>query len=129
MDKPLTAMEGLFRAMADATRLRILALLLGGEVCVHHIHETLRLSQPKVSRHLAYLRRARLVQTRRQGIWIYYRLARAADPLAGTIRDVVMHTLGHAATIRRDADRLEKKTGTTIPLPKRSSKFACCQPD
>jgi len=54
----------LFKALADATRLRILGLLLTGEVCVCDIHESLRIAQPKASRHLAYLRRAVLVATR-----------------------------------------------------------------
>ena len=61
MSKPLTELEGLFKALADETRLRILGLLLTGEVCVCHIHESLRIPQPKASRHLAYLRRAGLV--------------------------------------------------------------------
>ena len=51
-------MERLFKALADATRLRILGSLLTGEVCVCHIHESLKTPQPKASRHLAYLRRA-----------------------------------------------------------------------
>jgi len=62
MNKSLTEMERLFKALADTTRLRILGLLLTGEVCVCHIHESLRISQPKASRHLAYLRRSGLVQ-------------------------------------------------------------------
>ena len=59
MAKPLSEMETLFKALADATRLRILGLLLTGEICVCHIHESLRITQPKASRHLAYLRKAR----------------------------------------------------------------------
>ncbi len=61
MAKQITEMETLFKALADATRLRILGLLLTGEVCVCHIHESLKISQPKASRHLAYLRRSGLV--------------------------------------------------------------------
>ena len=59
MKKHLTAMEALFKALADATRLRILGLLLTGEVCVCDIHESLKIPQSKASRHLAYLRRIR----------------------------------------------------------------------
>ena len=70
-------METLFKALADATRLRILGLLLTGEVCVCHIHESLKIPQPKASRHLAYLRRAGLVETRREGLWVHYRLGDA----------------------------------------------------
>ena len=107
---PLTHLEALFKALADVTRLRILALLLGGEICVCHIHESLRISQPKASRHLAYLRRTGLVQTRRQGLWIYYRLAEVSDPIVQTIRQAVVHVLGHVDAVHRDAERLEKRT-------------------
>ena len=58
MAKQMSEMETLFKALADATRLRILGLLLTGEVCVCDIHESLKIPQPKASRHLAYLRRA-----------------------------------------------------------------------
>jgi len=53
MDKQLIAMERVFQALGDKTRLRILGLLLTGEVCVCHIHESLGVSQPNASRHLA----------------------------------------------------------------------------
>src|SRR5450756_1014759 len=111
MAKQLTQMEGLFRALADATRLRILGLLLTGEVCVCHIHESLRVPQPKASRHLAYLRRAGLVETRRDGVWVHYRLADASDPALRTIRDAVAQALGRADAVRRDAGRLQKRMG------------------
>ena len=78
MSKQLSELDRLFKALADPTRLRILGLLLTGEVCVCHIHESLRIPQPKASRHLAYLRRAGLVDTRRDGLWIHYRLAVSA---------------------------------------------------
>src|SRR5882672_10297790 len=74
MAKTLADMELLFKALADATRLRILGLLLAGEVCVCDIHESLKIPQSKASRHLAYLRRSGLVETRRDGLWIHYRL-------------------------------------------------------
>jgi len=115
MDKHLPAMERLFQALGDATRLRILGLLLTGEVCVCHIHESLRIPQPKASRHLAYLRRAGLVETRRAGLWVYYRLTATRDPMVSTIRQAVTHTLGHLETVRRDAERLQKKTGCCLP--------------
>src|SRR5262252_8907207 len=107
MTRPLNEMEGFFRALADATRLRILGLLLTGEVCVCHIHESLKIPQSKASRHLAYLRRAGLVETRREGLWIYYRLADSNDPIVMTIRQAVSHALGHISAIHRDAQRLE----------------------
>ena len=89
MKQPLDRMASLFQALGDPTRLRILGLLLTGEVCVCHIHESLRIPQPKASRHLAYLRRSGLVDTRREGLWVYYRLIDLADPVVGTIRHAV----------------------------------------
>jgi ArsR family transcriptional regulator len=63
-----------FAALADENRLRLLHLMRGGEICVCFLQETLKTNQPKISRHLAYLRRAGLVEARRQGTWMYYRL-------------------------------------------------------
>jgi ArsR family transcriptional regulator len=124
--KPLSEMEGLFKALADATRLRILGLLLTGEVCVCHIHESLRISQPKASRHLAYLRRAGLVATRRDGLWIHYRLAVLPDPVLETIGDAVRHALMHMEAVHRDAERLQKKTGCCLPAAAESIGLPCC---
>jgi ArsR family transcriptional regulator len=69
--------DAMFRAFADPTRLRILNLLLPGELCVCDIVNTLRIPQPTTSRHLAYLRKAGLVEARRDGLWIHYKLAPA----------------------------------------------------
>ena len=88
-DKQLSELEALFKALADATRLRILGLLLTGEVCVCHIHESLRIPQPKASRHLAYLRRAGLVETRRDGCGCTTDWRNRRDPVLGTIADAV----------------------------------------
>src|SRR5580692_9783737 len=126
MNKPLTEMERVFKALADTTRLRILGLLLSGEVCVCHIHESLRISQPKASRHLAYLRRAGLVETRRQGLWIYYRLSENSDPVPRTIRQAVAHVLGHVDVIHRDRDRLQRKTGCCPPQSPGTVTLPCC---
>src|SRR5215471_4962670 len=87
MRRPLGEMETVFKALADATRLRILGLLLAGEVCVCDIHESLKIPQSKTSRHLAYLRRAGLVATRREGLWIHYRLDSLPDPVVAAIVD------------------------------------------
>ena len=125
MDKTVLAIETLLKALADATRLRILGLLLTGEICVCHIHESLRIPQPKTSRHLAYLRRAGLVETRREGLWIYYRLADMPDPVLRTIREAVTQALGHVESIRRDAERLRKKTGCCLPAAGQL-RLACC---
>ena len=71
--------------------------------------------QPKASRHLAYLRRAGLVQTRKEGLWVYYRLADTSDPVLGAIREAVVLALGQADTVRKDAGRLYQKTGCCAP--------------
>ena len=82
VDAPhLDALETLFKALSDRTRLRILALLAKGDVCVCEIHEALGIPQPTASRHLAYLRRAGLVTDRRKGLWVYYGLSEQADPV------------------------------------------------
>ena len=126
MSQQISAIEHLFKALADATRLRILGLLLTGEVCVCHIHESLRIPQPKASRHLAYLRRAGLVDTRRDGLWVHYRLADMSDPILSTIRQAVIHALGHIDAIHKDADRLEKRTGCCLPASPVAPTFTCC---
>ena len=107
-------MERLFQALGDATRLRILGLLLTGEVCVCDIHESLKISQPKASRHLAYLRRAGLVAARRDGLWMHYRLAETRDPLVGIIREAVTRALVQVETVKRDST-LGKRTGCCLP--------------
>ena len=77
MKRAGTEVNLLFRAFSDGTRLRILRLLLGGELCVGDIVSAIQVPQPTASRHLAYLRKAGLVQTRKNGLWNYYRLASA----------------------------------------------------
>ena len=119
-------MEQLFQALGDATRLRILGLLLTGEVCVCDIHDSLKISQPKASRHLAYLRRAGLVTARREGLWMHYRLADAGDPVIGAIRTAVTHALGHIESVKRDTGRLQRKTGCCVPALDDSGAFSCC---
>ena len=116
MAKQILDMETLFKALADETRLRILGLLLTGEVCVCDIHESLKIPQSKASRHLAYLRRSGLVQTRRSGLWIHYRLGRLADPVPAAIVDAVRHALAHLDVVRKDAERLRKRTGCCVPF-------------
>jgi ArsR family transcriptional regulator len=115
MTKSLAGMETLFRALADATRLRILGLLLTGEICVCDIHESLKISQSKTSRHLAYLRRAGLVETRRDGLWIHYRLGKLSDPGLAAIIGAVQGALADTDTVQRDAYRLQERTGCCVP--------------
>jgi ArsR family transcriptional regulator len=71
----------LFKTLADPTRLRLLNLLACGETCVCELTDTLRVVQPKVSRHLAHLKRAGLVEALRNGKWMHYRWAKQGDPL------------------------------------------------
>ena len=126
MAKQIQQMETLFKALADTTRLRILGLLLTGEVCVCHIHESLKIRQPKASRHLAYLRRSGLVATRREGLWIHYRLATPTDPVVAAIGEAVRHGLAHTDAVQRDADRLQRKTGSCLPTPAPLNTPSCC---
>jgi len=126
MASKINEMETLFKALGDATRLRILGLLLAGEVCVCDIHESLKIPQPKASRHLAYLRRAGLVETRRDGLWIHYRLGRLADPVLAAIGDAVRHALTHLDVVHRDGARLKLRTGCCVPAPSDVAGAACC---
>src|SRR5262245_52977241 len=128
MAKQLTEMETLFRALGDSTRLRILGLLLTADVCVCDIHESLKVPQSKASRHLAYLRRAGLVETRRDGLWIHYRLGTLSDPVIAAIGDAVRHALTHVDAIQRDAERLRKRNGCCIPTPGDVAHVSCCAP-
>jgi ArsR family transcriptional regulator, arsenate/arsenite/antimonite-responsive transcriptional repressor len=98
--RQIPAMEQVFKALADETRLRILALLSRGEMCVCDIHETLGIPQSKTSRHLAYLRKAGLVSDRKAGLWVYYQLAEPDDPVLQTIMSAVIHCLGHVPDAR-----------------------------
>jgi len=121
----LLQLEELFKALADATRLRILRLLMAGEVCVCDIHDTLKIPQAKASRHLAYLRRAGLVTTRREGLWVHYSLSTSADPIIATIEEATTHVLGHVESLQKDAERFEKRTGCCVPAAGRT-RLACC---
>ena len=75
----------LFRALADRTRLRLLNLIGDDEVCVCYFVEVLGTNQPKISRHLAYLRRAGVVGARREGKWMHYRIVEPPDPSAARV--------------------------------------------
>lgn len=119
---PLDRLERLFKALGDRTRLRILALLAAGEVCVCNVHESLGLPQPTVSRHLAYLRRSGLVETRRDGVWIHYRLAPPAERLAAAIVDAALHAVGHVPTAGTDRKKLSKVARLDVKTA------ACCVP-
>jgi ArsR family transcriptional regulator len=127
--KQLTDLEALFKALADRTRLRILGLLASGEICVCEIHETLRIPQPKASRHLAYLRAAGLVDARRKGLWVYYRLAQPADRVLSVVHQAARHALQHVGDVERDVARFQKKTGCCATTNVEKPTFACCPED
>jgi ArsR family transcriptional regulator len=120
----MDAIEETYKALADRTRLRILALLVEGETCVCHIHDALRLPQPTVSRHLAYLRRTGLVEARRDGTWMHYRLAEV-EPVIREIVQTAGHALSHVAGMERDRHRFERQAGKRLPMvdPPRA---VCC---
>ena len=101
-------MELFFAALADKTRLRLLNLMAMDEICVCFFVETLAESQPKVSRHLAYLRRAGLVKVRRDGKWSHYRLAEPSDEKAARVFREVLAWLAQDADMQRDRRSLAK---------------------
>lgn len=95
-----------FRALADRTRLRLLNLAGEKEVCVCYFVAVLKLSQPKISRHLAYLRRAGIVGARRQGKWMHYRLLVPSDPHGARILKDTLAWMQQDPEMRRDQDQL-----------------------
>jgi ArsR family transcriptional regulator len=101
--KPLSA---LFRAMGDETRLRIVALLAHGELCVCHLESALELSQPNVSRQLGILRAAGVVDARRAGSWVHYRLANQVDPARRQQLAALVRAFGAREILRKDVERL-----------------------
>jgi ArsR family transcriptional regulator len=85
IEKKLSEMETFFLALADKTRLRLLNLMREGEICVCFLVEVLNESQPKVSRHLAYLRGAKIVEARRDGKWMHYKIIEPEDVFAAQV--------------------------------------------
>jgi ArsR family transcriptional regulator len=97
------------KALADASRLRILMALRGGELCVCQIVELLQLAPSTVSKHMSILRQARLVESRKEGRWMYYRLAGRDAPKA--VKDAaawVRRHLSESPQIVRDAKELDR---------------------
>jgi ArsR family transcriptional regulator len=105
--KDLEALTTVYAALADPTRLRILSLLGDGEICVCHIHASLDVPQPTASRHLAYLRKSGLVEVRREGIWMHYRLAPQDNPVVASVVKAALHALTHTDISARDERRLQ----------------------
>lgn len=102
------SIEELFKALADRTRLRLINLMGDDEVCVCFFVEVLKLNQPKISRHLAYLRRAGVVAARREGKWMHYRIVDPPDPRAANIFREVRASMANDAGMKRDRERLAK---------------------
>lgn len=112
MEATLSTVPDLFRAFADPTRLRILNLLLEGELCVCDLCEVLDVPQPTASRHLAYLRRAGLVTVRQDGRWKYYATAKRPKGLEGTLLRCVRTCLREMDVLQDDLYRLrDTETG------------------
>ena len=103
----------LFAALADPTRLRLLHLMEGREVCVCYFVEILGQSQPKISRHLAYLRKAGIVSARREGKWMHYRIEQPRDAGAAAILEAALKSLKSDPRMSQDRARLDR---------------ACCEP-
>jgi ArsR family transcriptional regulator, arsenate/arsenite/antimonite-responsive transcriptional repressor len=101
----------LLKALGDETRLRIVALLSHGELCVCHLQEALGLSQSNVSRHLAVLRAAGVVEDRRDGTWVYYRLVTQTNLDCERLLRSLMKSFGNRDVLRVDVARLLKTRG------------------
>ena len=104
--------DRMFRAFSDRTRLRILHLLRDGELCVCDLVSTIAVPQPKISRHLAYLRRAGFVLARREGLWQYYRLAPAKNEVHRKLLDCLASCFSASPELTRDAERMHRRKTT-----------------
>ena len=124
----------MFRAFSDRTRLRLLNLLRGGEACVCDLVDVLQVPQPKVSRHLAYLRRAGLVTARKDGYWMHYALAPAKSEFHGSLLNCLSCCFGSVPELaddlrrfarnRRSCQDSSRPPPSTSPLP--SPRSSCC---
>jgi ArsR family transcriptional regulator len=108
--RPLTR---LFRALGDETRLRIVALLSHGELCVCHLEAALDLNQSTASRHLGILKAAGIVDSRRNGTWVYYSIIEQEHATVAKALDVLTRTFGAARALRVDHAKLRKSCGPT----------------
>jgi ArsR family transcriptional regulator, arsenate/arsenite/antimonite-responsive transcriptional repressor len=115
--KAASPVDVMFRAFSDRTRLRILHLLRPGEMCVGDLVTILRVPQPTASRHLAYLRRAGLVQARKAGLWSFYFLTPPTTAFHQNLLESLSKCFGEVPELRADAARAEKvrKSGGCCP--------------
>jgi len=123
--RPPTTLEQLFSALADNTRLRILALLAAGEICVCHIHGALGIPQPMASRHLAYLRRTGLVATRKDGLWVHYRIAVPSDPALASVVAATIDALRSTRGITSDRRKLSGLTAIPLKVLEETASSCC----
>jgi ArsR family transcriptional regulator len=100
--------ELFFQALADRTRLRLINLMGSDELCVCFFVEVLKTNQPKISRHLAYLRKAGLVKARRESKWMHYQVAEPEDPHAARVFSEVRGWIAEDREMQRDRERLVK---------------------
>jgi ArsR family transcriptional regulator, arsenate/arsenite/antimonite-responsive transcriptional repressor len=107
----LRSLAGLFRALGDETRLRLVALLAHGELCVCHLQGALELSQPLISRHLAVLRAAGVVADRRDGSWVHYRLVEQEDSERARVLCTLTAAFEQRAAVRRDLSKVKRACG------------------
>lgn len=109
--------ERFFVALSDRTRLRLLNLMREDEVCVCFFVEVLEEGQPKISRHLAYLRRAGIVEARRDGKWIHYRISKPPYIHAAHVIDNVLSWLKEDKDMQHDRAKLIKVCCSACPPP------------
>src|SRR5215813_13985323 len=108
MPKKAFDKQSFFSALADRTRLRLLNLMRDDEVCVCFFVEILKTNQPKISRHLAYMRRAGIVATRRQGSWMHYRIVEPPDADAARVLRETLRWLANDPEMQKDREWLVK---------------------
>jgi ArsR family transcriptional regulator, arsenate/arsenite/antimonite-responsive transcriptional repressor len=101
-------LASIFLALSDRTRLRLLNLMSGGEICVCYFVEILGEPQPKISRHLAYLRRMGLVNARREGKWMHYRINRPAEAELAKVLDTALAAAASDKHLQKDRVALER---------------------
>lgn len=104
----MASLDKLFRALADPTRLRILNLISDQEICVCFFVDVLGEGQPKISRHLAYLRSAGIVASRREGKWMHYKLEMPEDANAAEILRSTLKSLRRDPKMQRDREKLSR---------------------
>jgi ArsR family transcriptional regulator, arsenate/arsenite/antimonite-responsive transcriptional repressor len=113
MRKPPTPALALrFSALADPTRVRILHLLLPGEMCVCDLVEIIQVPQPTASRHLAYLRKTKLVRSEKRGLWMYYTLVPPTTVFHKALIRCVRAAATECPVLREDARRRIELTRT-----------------